>query len=355
MYNFKSKVLNINQLNTYMLTRTLAMFDWSGLPDTIPEIELEKQLQKFGQSFITEVDGELYALQGSLSGEVDVYGNHTEIIINNPSIKFNKKLDLSDGVLISNDSYNLGLIPIYERYNTLIVENEISMLLNSYNNRIQTLISAGDDKTKQSAEIYLKKVVEGEIGIIGESQLFEGVKTHAGNSNNSGSTQLIELAQYLKATLYNEVGLNANFNMKRERLNSSEVEMNTDQLRPLIDNMLRMRIVACEQLNEKYGLDVSVDFGSIWKQSVYDKETVTETIEDVTDETETETILETETETESETIDETESESDNEINIEINIEGDNSEIVVDSPNQLEFDLKENESEVIKDDESLISD
>src|SRR5690348_3461332 len=94
MYNFKDKMRNISNMNNYMLARTLSMFNYIGLPSTLPDKEIEKQLQTKGYTFITEVEGELYALQGSLGGEQDVYGNYTQIIINNPALKFNKTLDL---------------------------------------------------------------------------------------------------------------------------------------------------------------------------------------------------------------------------------------------------------------------
>ena len=273
MYDYKNKSANIETLNRYMLARTLSMFNYEGLPLSLPDVEIEKQLQKKGFTFITKVNDNLYAFQGSLGGELNAYGEPTKIIINNPYINFSAALDIEkDGVLIKNDDMMLGLLPLYEKYNSLLIENEITMFLNSYNTRIQTLISAGDDSTKESAELYIKKIIEGELGIIGENRLFEGIKAQTAQTSNSGvTTQLIELNQYLKATLCNEVGLNANFNMKRERLNSSEVDMNTENLYPLVDNMLLNRERGIQKLNEMYSLKSTVGFGSIWKVRNIDK------------------------------------------------------------------------------------
>ena len=267
MYNYKNKVQNVELLNKYMLARTLSMFNYEGLPDTLPSVEIEKQLQVNGYTFITEVDGKLYAFYGTLGGELNVYGEPTKITINNAALNFNKTLDVqNDGVLIKNDDMQLGLMPLFTRYNTLLIENEITMFINTYNTRVQTLISSGDDATKESAERYLKKVIDGELGIIGENRIFDGIRVQ--NAQTSGSyvtTQLIELNQYLKASLFNEIGLNANFNMKRERLNTSEVNMNTDSLHPLVDNMLLNRRKGIEKLNAMYGLNAYVEFGSVWR------------------------------------------------------------------------------------------
>ena len=83
-YDYKSKKDNVNQLNRYMLAKTLSMFEYQGLPETIPARELEKLLQKNGYAFITKApDGQLYAFSGGLGGETDVYGNPTKITIAN--------------------------------------------------------------------------------------------------------------------------------------------------------------------------------------------------------------------------------------------------------------------------------
>lgn len=310
MYNYKNKDRNIVEQNKYMFARTLSMFDYDELPDSLPSVEIEKQLQMNGFTFITEVNGELFAFTGTLGGQLDVYGNPTQITISNANINFYKTLDIKkDGVLIKNDEMMLGLTPIFDKYNTLLTENEITMYLNTFNTRIQTLISSGDESTKESAELYLKKIIDGELGIIGENRLFDGINVQNAQTQNVGSTsQLIEFQQYLKASMFNEIGVNANFNMKRERINSSEVEMNTDALHTLIDNMLYNRLLGIGLLNERYNLNASVGYGSIWKTRSLEKEELHEEIEDETksinfvgNESDDETIIETEDETEDET------------------------------------------------------
>ena len=269
MFNYKDKVKNLKVLNNYMLAKTLSMFEWENLPETIPYKELEKILQVNGYAFITEVNGELYALSGSLGGEVDAYGNPTEIIINNVGLKFNATLNIkNDGVLIHNDDMNMGLIPLLERYNTFLVENDINMMMYGYNSRTQKLISASNDKTKASAELVVRKSIDGEIAVIGESVIFEGVKVHSGNSNNGQSiTSLTEFHQYIKGSLYNELGLSANINMKRERLTAGETEVGDDSNYPFIFNMLKCRMKAVELINAKYSTDINIDFGSVWAKT----------------------------------------------------------------------------------------
>lgn len=285
-YDFKEKKQNIQQMNKYMLAKTLSMFEYQGLPESIPVRELERLLQTSGYAFITRApDGELYALNGGMGGVTDAYYNPTEIVIANPALDFYKTLDIKkDGVLIRNDDLELGVLRLYEKYHTMLAENDINITLDGYSTRMNTLISATDDKTKESAESYIKKVINGEISIIGENALFDGVKVQ-GNSNGAGSSisRLIELTQYLKGSLYNEVGLSSNFNMKKERLITAEIEQQEDGTFPFVYNMMKCRIKGFEQVNEMFGTEIDVDFGSVW--NIKNREFVDDVIdEDLADE-----------------------------------------------------------------------
>jgi len=284
-YNFKNKTGNIKQLNLAMLNKSASMFEYEGLPDTIPYFELEKILQMNGYGFITEHNGELYCFSGSLGGEQDAYLNYKDFIVANAPLNFFKQLSIKDdGVLIKNDDYMQGLMPLYDRYNTFIMENDINIMLYGYNTRTQKLISASDDKTKTSAELLVKRSIDGDIAIIGENGMFEGVKLHSVQSGQSGGiTALIELQQYLKGTLFNEIGLSASFNMKRERLVQGEVDQAESSLLTLVYNMLKCRVEAIEKINAKYGLNIKIKFGSVWeiknKEQTQDSNPITNPVE----------------------------------------------------------------------------
>lgn len=248
------------------LAKTQSMFEYEGLPDSIPQKELERLLQTTGNAFVTSVDGVLYALSGGKGGEPDVYGRATLYTVANPALKLNKTYDIQkDGVLIENDSNGESLLPLIGRYAVLYTDGLISLNTASILTRITMLISASDDKTKQSADEFLRKIQDGEFSIIGENAFFKGVNMQTAPTTNSVYiTQLIELVQYYKASMYNELGLNANYNMKRERLNLGEVSMNVDVLLPYVDNMLKERQNAVEKINAMFDTEISVKLASSW-------------------------------------------------------------------------------------------
>lgn len=265
-YEYTNKQMNTRNHTEYMLVRTLNMFKYEGLPDSLPAIELEKLLQMNGYAIILEHNDELFAFNGGFSGQ-DVYGNATTTIISNPAVKLNKEYAIgSECIVMNNDDLRKGLLPLLNRYSYLITESDITMVLANISKRMQTTMSANDDLTRESAELYLKRLHDGDIGIIAESKMFDSLKVHSQETNSTSLTELFEYQQYLKGTMYNELGLNANYNMKRERLTAGEVNMNIDSLYPLIYDMLENRLQAVEKINQLFGTKITVEFNHIWKQ-----------------------------------------------------------------------------------------
>ena len=269
-YNHLDKKTNVNNHIKYMLNRTVNMFKYHNLPDTIPAKELELLLQCHGYAVICKINGELYAVKAGLGGECDVYGNPTQAIVTVPYLNYNDTLNIdTDCIVMNNDIMQIGLLPMYQKYCTLMNENEITMLLVTVNKRIQNFISANDDSTVQSARKFLQNVFDGKMGVIAEQRLFDSLKiAHTGSQTGMSLTELFEFEQYLKASLFNEIGLSANYNMKRERLTKSEVECNTDNLYPLPDEMLSSRREAIDKINNLFGTDILVEFSSSWDYRV---------------------------------------------------------------------------------------
>ena len=260
-----NKKEQLSKFRADMLNKSLTMFEWKNLPDTLPAVEIEKQLQTNGYSIIAKVQGNIYAFQGGFSGQ-DPYNQPTKAIVNNPSLNYNGTFTINDDcVIIKNDDMKQGLMHIYNKYGMLLIENQITMLMTDYNYRMPFTISSKDDTTTQSAREYLQKVIDGSLGVIGEAKLFDALKVTP--TNNKGVNSFADLygyQQFIEAQLNNTIGLATNNNMKRERLTTNEIEVNKNASYPLIDNMLRNRKQAVEKINKMFDLDIDVEFSSIW-------------------------------------------------------------------------------------------
>lgn len=266
----KDKNASAKSYMRYMLIRLQKMFKYENLPETIPKEMLETYLITNGTCFITEVNGNLYAFTGGLGGEPDPYYRPTLYTVANPALNISKNYKIGEeGVLCTNDDMCYGLVPLMSRYASLLAENILTIRSADVMLRVLALLTAPDDKTRIAGETYLKKLEQGEFGVIAENRFFDGIKMQSPPSNNgSYLTQFIELHQYLTGSFFNEIGLNANYNMKREAINESESSLNEDSLLPLSENMLHCRKKFVEQVNKMYGTEISVDFDSAWKQNM---------------------------------------------------------------------------------------
>lgn len=262
------KEKSANAYSGYMYLRLLEMFEYKNLPDTIPQDFLEYYLLRNGSCFITEEQSQLWCFIGNPGGEPDPYYRPTLYVCSNPAlnITIEKYMWGDEGVFCVNDSMWLGLDPLIRRYSYLMAENLISMRSADIMLRIVALLSAHDDASKASADQYIKDLVDGKLTAVGDNPFFEGITLQSPPSNNgSYLTQFIELHQYYKGSFFNEIGLRANFNMKREAIGVGEAALGEDSLLPLCDNMLAKRKEFCDRVNSLYGTDISVDFTSIWK------------------------------------------------------------------------------------------
>ena len=277
----------------YYLARLQSMFKYKGLPDTIPAKWLENYLLVNGFCVWIKDGEDLIVTYAGVGADPDVYYIPTKAIVTNPYVK-NISTDRTytrdeDCVVMVNDTYAQGLLPMLKKYCAQMVEIDVSFYLNTVMSRGTAVLSATDDNTKASAELWLKHIKEGKLGVIGESNFTLADRDLTVNqlTGTDGTlTNLIEAMQYVKASLYNELGLQANYNMKREAINSGESQLTEDQLHPLIDNMLKERQEALEKVNAMFGTNITVEFNSAWEINEREEKAAIEQIEATTEQTE---------------------------------------------------------------------
>ena len=281
------KEKSTSEFATYFLLRVMKMFHYEGLPEEIPEDCLNKMLLTEGFVFFTKWKGttmrgeerdQFYVFRGNLGDVIDAYYRPTKIIIANPGANCMTDFILDKqkrgtyygekGVIIRNDTLYHGLMPLIKRYAYLLAENVLTMRSADVFLRIIALISGQDDKTLLSANEFIKSIENGKMMAVSEGKFFEGVKMQSPPSNNgSYLTQVIEYQQYFLGSFFNEIGLNANFNMKRESIAKSESSLNEDSMLPLCQNMLKCRQEDFDVVNEMFGLNIKVSFDSAWLQN----------------------------------------------------------------------------------------
>lgn len=262
----KKDLINLNIRD--MLNKSVRMFKYKDLPETIPQRDLELQFQVGGFSTFAEAKGDLYAFRSGLGGKPNPYYLPTISVIANPALNFNKSLKIDEEcVVVRNDELYMGLMPLFHKYASFIAEAEISLRQAIRNARVPAIVSTDNDTTAVSAKEFFKKIVDGdEYGVVTSNDFFEGVKTHD-FFRMSPIRDLIETIQYYRGSWYNAIGIKSTFNMKREALNASETSLNDDVLYPTVDTMLECRQIGLEKVNKMFGTNITVELDSVWKQN----------------------------------------------------------------------------------------
>ena len=266
-----SQDLSLDKLSEYYikdtLIRTQKMFNYSNLPKTIPKEQLELLLQRNGYAVITKVNGELYAFYGGLGGEPNEYYLPTIATVANPALKFSKSMVIDkECVVIKNDVMFMGLMPLIQSTSYLLAQADISFKYALINGRMKAIVTAPNDEVKASLDEMFKQIEKGSsLKVVVDDDLMNELKVSPYGTNDNG-IDIIELKQYIIGSFYQKLGIQSNFNMKREALNSAESALNDDILYPLIDEMLEERQKGIEKINELYGTNISVELSSVWKQ-----------------------------------------------------------------------------------------
>ena len=268
-YKLNKKEL-VNSYIRYMLNRTQDMFEYKGLPESIPKKNLELYLQTKGFVVIPSknIDKPI-AMYGGLGGVPNEYYMPTIAIVDNPYLKYNESLTIGkDCIVIYNDSTITGLMPMFEKYALLLAECDLSINMINKTNRIDNVIECGDSNTEAAALKFIEDIENGELSHIVSKKFIDEslLKIHSLSKTTDNLLKLIELRNYIESSWYIDLGLNSNYNMKRESLTDSETEVDTYTLTPLIKNMLEERQNGIKRINEKWNLNISVDLGGSWKK-----------------------------------------------------------------------------------------
>lgn len=143
----------------------------------------------------------------------------------------------------------------------LLADNISSINIAQLNGRLTTLFTADSEAQARTGEETLRDIYSGKPYKILTQDLVEqfGITSVANAGTNNTLMSLIEAHQYILAQFFQEIGIQANYNMKRERLNTAEVDMNNGALDINIFNMLKNRQEAVALINEKYGTNIIVN------------------------------------------------------------------------------------------------
>lgn len=254
------------------MTADMIHWDLSGVLPDMPPTTIEQYTQSAGWSALIKRNGKYHLVSGvcaGFRGEYDEYFMPVGVIVSNPYSK--DKIDGTytfgvDAVLLRNDTNMQGLLPIICPRAEMSVETDISILTGLINLRIINIFKAATDSMKTAAESFIKQIRWGRLGIIPakdsrskwsgaeDDKIIENLPNGGVPANYM--IQFIETAAHIRGSLFNDLGLQFNSNMKRESLNDAETTMNDDVLHPIVDNMMQCRRRFVGDCKTVFGLEI---------------------------------------------------------------------------------------------------
>lgn len=234
-------------------------FKWNGLPDEIDQRYLEMSLcNTGGVIFFYDATIGYAALQCAWTG-FDNYYNPLDFYVVTPT-GFTANIDKEEGVMIWNNFMRVSDLPFVSMFAKNIADVYASAMVNCKAQKHPVAIYAEDEKEKLSLEnAYMK--VDGNHPIIyvkskNMIDKFGTIDTKA----PFVAPELFNIKDKMMEEFLKWLGVKIPLINGRERLLSSEQADANAVTYQLRNRGLHAREIACEQINRKFGLNLSVSF-----------------------------------------------------------------------------------------------
>lgn len=259
--NFEEKAIS-RQLELLTEFKNLAInrFSWENLPIGLTSEQMENLLISHGQMMCFEDNKQgVFILPCFSTTELNVYGVPTEYEVHGENGKYTKTISIDDGVLIKNNPMGSSDLPVLEIFAKRIDDVEMTQDVNLFQQCMPKVILADED-----SKLTVKNIID---QIRKFKFVITGKKTLANNISQSdvldtSAPYVLDKLQQQKQDLKNELltylGINNNNNIKKERMVVDEVNANNEYTSINLDLMYDLREKACKEINEKFGLNISV-------------------------------------------------------------------------------------------------
>ena len=244
---------------TYERFKHLALnrFEWNNLPKGMKPYHIEQALYSNGRAiFVNDDMLGFLCLPCNPDGHMNVYGEFLKYRA--IGLGYDKSFDVDDCVLIRN---NVSMCPsndLIQVYTNRIVEIEKTIMTNISQQKTPYIVACNERDLLTLKNLF-HKVSDGDPVIYADKQLqLETLNVHLTNAPYVADKLLLHKHE-VENELLTLLGINNANRDKKERLITDEVNANNEFTLLNIDHMLRLRQEAAKEINEKYGLNITVE------------------------------------------------------------------------------------------------
>lgn len=284
----KNVLLGYNYWLSYFTDMTMDLFEWQGLPATLPSEEIEKRLIRNGFSIIFKhpIEG-IVTCDGNLY-DYDFYKRFRMFNVANPYRTFYERF-IPSGKVIGKDGiviYNTGVEKYIDfiqtdircdnlfyttirRYARMMADIESTLSAELISQRMPFMPIATTQQNYESIKNVFKKLENGDMEAAIDSDFTKDIKILKNKELVANYlSELINNRRNILSMFYSEIGM-FQPDSKRERLLVDEIENGKNNEKTLIYSLLRQRLQGVKQLNEFFGLNATVDIRYV----LYNEET----------------------------------------------------------------------------------
>ena len=254
-----------------LMDLAMSVFEWKNLPEGVDPRMLELWLLQNGFCVFFYDEDLKYAthneapegyavLQCMIAGHWDMYNyplDRRAYAVNG----FNVELDETNSVLVFNDYLRIPMFPTLQLYAQRLAEIDRTIDINVMAQKTPKIIRC-DEKQRLTFENLCMQVQGNVYYIMGDKNIdlkdIEVLDTSAPYVANE--LQVLKHQYWNEALTY--LGVENVTTEKKERLVSSEVFSNMGDVEAQRFTRLNARKLACQQINDLFGLEVDCDFRS---------------------------------------------------------------------------------------------
>lgn len=245
-----------------------SLFQWHNLPNNIPERFIEKILYQDGRiAFVNDKNFGYIMTQCTLSNSLNIYNEPTKWECFSANGYRNSYWTDEIGI-VRNNKFSYPTQQLIKHHVKRLVDIERTIDANLYQQRNLAVILTKEEKLLTNKN-YMKKFDNNGYFVIANKDSFEEDNFKTINFEIPFMADKLEDIKERKFNdLLNMFGINTVNTQKKERLVTDEANSNNQMIQVNIHTMLRERELAVEQINEKFDLDIEVEFSEDLKESL---------------------------------------------------------------------------------------
>ena len=242
-----------------LFRKCMSIYEFDGIPETWDYDYFLSVLLSQGFICVTDTALGIIPLRCGLSG-INVYNHPTTSIIANPVLgNLERTIDEDCTIIKMSYTYRSDIMPICNRFATLLSECDNSISVNLMNSKVAFIGLCSSKQVAESMKLMYTKISAGEPAVFVKGDQINGdniLYNHVKENFIAGDVQILK--RKLMSEFLTEIGVNNANTDKRERLTDNEVEANDSEIQLNAGYWLDNIKEGIEKTNQMFGLNISV-------------------------------------------------------------------------------------------------